>query len=304
MKIDRLLGITIFLLNRSKVSARVLSERFEVSPRTIQRDIEALGKAGIPVMATYGAGGGYEIVNSFKMEKQAANDDDYAFILTALKGLSTAYDNPKVNATLEKILSVARPGLSSQNICLDFSVLREGDKTSEWLKLLQAAVSVKKTVGFDYTNAENIQTGRSVEPLAVTYKWYSWYLFGYCTLKRDYRFFKLARMSNLKMTDKPFMSDHENVDSLLARAADSRKYLDIKLFCKADVKIQVIEYLSGSIEKEFTNGDFIINLHLPENEQAWLGTILGFGDKAIVMEPVSLKNKLQKKAQEILSAYQ
>ena len=92
MKIDRLLGITIYLLNHRKVSARTLADKFEVSQRTIQRDMETLNMAGIPIVSTYGSDGGYAILDSFRMERQAACDSDYSFILTALKGLSTAYN--------------------------------------------------------------------------------------------------------------------------------------------------------------------------------------------------------------------
>ncbi|MDR0270515.1 HTH domain-containing protein [Paenibacillus sp.] len=76
MKIDRLLGITIFLLNRGKVSARILADKFEVSHRTIQRDIDVLNRAGIPIVSTYGSDGGYEILDSFKMERQVAGGSD------------------------------------------------------------------------------------------------------------------------------------------------------------------------------------------------------------------------------------
>lgn len=139
MKIDRLLGITIYLLNREKVSARMLAGKFEVSQRTIQRDIEVLNLAGIPIISTFGADGGYEILDSFKMERQVACDSDYSFIFTALKGLSTAYDNPKINAVLEKILSVTGKNTLQSNIFLDFGVLREGEKTNERIGFLENA---------------------------------------------------------------------------------------------------------------------------------------------------------------------
>ncbi len=305
MKIDRLLGITIFLLNRGKVNARILSEKFEVSQRTIQRDIEDLNLSGIPIVSTYGANGGYEILDTFKMERQAACDSDYTFILTALKGLLTAYDNPKVKAVFEKILSVRGNGGNSSNIFLDFGVLREGVDTSKLLNLLDSAISAKKAVSFDYTNADGITRNHEVEPIALTYKWYSWYLLAFSNYKKDYRLYKLVRMANIKVTNHPFLQDHQSADMLINEhaAEDDRKYIDIKLRCRAEIKMLAIEYLKGNVEKEFDDGDFILNLHLPENEHFWFGTILALGNKAEVLKPESLKQRLCEKAKEILDIY-
>lgn len=306
MKIDRLLRITVFLLNREKVSAHALADKFEVSQRTIQRDIEALNLAGVPIVSTYGAEGGYQILDSFKMERQTARDSDYLFILTALKGLATAYNNPKIDAVLEKIISVSNSNTLQSNIFLDFGVLREGKNTKDCISLLESAISEKKAVSFDYSSAEDVMGNHEVEPIALTYKWYSWYLFAFSNVKKDYRLYKLIRMSNLTTTDKPFLQIHESADSLLKQheVMDNREYIDIKLQCKAEVKAKAVEYFNGSIEKTCDNGDIILNLHLPENEHFWFGSLLAFGNKIIVLEPDSLKQRLYDKAKEILNTYQ
>lgn len=123
MKTDRLLAITTYLLNHGTVSATTLARRFDVSKRTIQRDIDTLSVAGIPVLATHGAGGGYRILDGFKLQKQIADDEDYLHIAIALKGLASAYGGAKVAATLEKMLSVA-PELR-QTVFVDLSAARE-----------------------------------------------------------------------------------------------------------------------------------------------------------------------------------
>jgi predicted DNA-binding transcriptional regulator YafY len=305
MRIDRLLGITIYLLNREKVSARVLADRFEVSQRTIQRDIEALNLAGIPIASTCGACGGYEILDSFKLERQLADGKDYSFILTALKGLSTAYDNPGIEATLEKIKAAIGDKPLSANIILDFSVLREGEHIQEKLSLLEEAIIHKTVISFDYTTSSGLLSSRTVEPIILTYRWYSWYLLAFCTDKKDYRLFKLVRMSGLTVTNKQFSHSHESADILLKRqdGVNNRKYLDIRLRCKGKVKMQALEYLNGKIEEEYENGDFILKLHLPEDEHLWFATLLALGNNAVVLEPDSLKQRLCEKAKEILDTY-
>ncbi len=120
MKIDRLLAITIYLLNHQKTSASTLAEKFEVSIRTIQRDMESIFLAGIPVVSTFGADGGYEIIDTFKMNTQPALGNDYVQIITALQGYVSAFDDKKINDTLEKIQSISTN--QNSNVMLDFSV--------------------------------------------------------------------------------------------------------------------------------------------------------------------------------------
>lgn len=110
MKIDRLIGILIYLLNRNIVSAKALAEKFEVSQRTVQRDIDALNLAGIPIVSVVGANGGYGIAEGFRIDRQLASYEDFLHIITALKGLSTGYGNKKLDNTLEKMIAVAPPG--------------------------------------------------------------------------------------------------------------------------------------------------------------------------------------------------
>lgn len=305
MKIERLLGIVIFLLNREKVSARTLAEKFEVSHRTIQRDIETLNMSGIPIVSFYGTDGGYGILNSFKMDRQLANDTDYSYILTALKGLFTAYGDPNIEKTLEKIVSVSSNKSLTNNISLDFGVLREGIDTDKRIQLIENAISMKKMISFDYTNAENWTSQLEVDPILLTYKWYAWYLFAFCIEKQDYRLYKLVRMNNTYVIDKHISKEHESADVLMARyeANDNRKYLTCKIRCKAEVKVFVMEYLNGSIEKEYVNGDFIMKLNVIQNEHLWFGTILSLGNKVVVLEPEELKQRILQKAREIVEIY-
>lgn len=305
MKIDRMFGITIYLLNRDTVTARELAEKFEVSIRTIVRDIEALNLSGIPINSLTGTNGGYEILDSFNLNKQITNADDYLFIITALKGLCSAYDNKKLDLTLEKLVAAGFKKARDQKIFLDFGVLKEGKNISEYITLLENSIIDRKMIEFEYTNADNKTNQRIVEPLALTYKWYAWYLFGYCTYKKDYRIFKLIRINNLSEKETVFNTVHDNIDLLLERqfSSDQSVYLDVKIFCKNEVKTLALEYLSSKIEKEYENGDVLLSMHVPENERMWFSLLLSFGDKVEVLEPPELKYRLLQKAEEIFKLY-
>jgi predicted DNA-binding transcriptional regulator YafY len=302
MKIDRLIAITLYLLNRETVSASVLAERFEVSKRTIQRDIEILCLAGIPIVSTYGTDGGYDIMDGFRLTKQIAGIDDYLNIIIALKGLSSAYDNKKIKATLEKALTIMQGG--EQRLFVDFTIAREGAQVNEHLQAIEKAIHEQTPLLLKYTNADNITSERVVEPLALSFQWYAWYMFAYCTLNKSYRWFKLIRIIDCQPTSGFFTKVHDKIDSLMKNNLehDKRKYYCVRLLCKKEVRLQVMEYLSSNIIEEYNDGNFIIELNVPF-ERMWFSMILGFGNQVEVIEPPELITMLKQKAEEIMSIY-
>ena len=303
MKTDRLVAITMYLLNRKIVSASALAKRFEVSKRTIQRDIEALCRAGIPIVSTYGSDGGYEIMDGFKLAKQIAGVDDYLNIIAALRGLCSVYDNEKANATLEKALTIMRCG--EQRVFIDFSVAREWPQINKHLRVIEEAINTQKLLCLSYTNAENISTERIVEPLALSYQWYAWYLFAFCTYRQEYRLFKLPRIVSCIPVDGSFSKEHSDIELLMGAASkpDNRQHYHVRLLCRKEIRQQALEYLSPSITMEYDNGDFILELHVPF-ERMWFSLLLGFGNQIEVLEPEALKAMLREKAKEILSIYE
>lgn len=305
MKIDRLMGITMYLLNRNVVSAKELAERFEVSVRTIVRDIESLSMAGIPISSSTGASGGYEILDTFKLNKQITTMEDYLFIITALKGMCSAYDSEKINITLEKLLTAGHYKDEEQRIFIDFGVVREGRNIPGFVREIEEAIQNKRIIEFDYADSAGQKSHRTVEPLALNYRWYAWYLLAYCTNKNDYRIFKLNRLTDLTVTDRQINCEHGNVPELLEKQwrDDTRRYIPMKLLCKAEVRVAIMEYMKGKIIEERENGDFVIATYGIENERMWLSLLLGFGDSIEVLEPQEVIDMLKEKALQIQNLY-
>lgn len=302
MKTDRLYAITLYLLNHGKTSANELARHFEVSQRTIQRDMDSLCLAGIPIIATSGSSGGYEISENYRLEQDYATADDYSNIRTALRGLASATADPGVRHTLEKIVHAQNPG--DNGIILDFSVLQEAVPNT--LALLQSAVKERRAVEFTYTNNNHETRTHTVEPIAVIYRWYAWYLLAYSKVKDDYRTYKLVRMRHLKVTDIPFTKKHETADTILHKIdqTDSRQYTEIRLKCKEPAKARVIEYLKGTVTEELPGGDALIKATIVENEQFWLGTLLSLGGNVEVISPEKIRTRLLRAAEEIVAMYQ
>jgi predicted DNA-binding transcriptional regulator YafY len=304
MKTERLLSIVIYLLNNDTVSAAKLAERFEVSKRTILRDIEQISLAGIPIKSLPGVNGGYSIMEGYKIDGQLINTEDQSSIVTALKGFLTAYDNSRYNGVLEKISSIL-PKQQNQHIFLDFGASGENDETQIKLKTFEKAISDKKAIQISYVNALGESSSRLVEPIALNYHWYAWYLLAYCQTKQDYRVFKLARISEYETTRTSFTKEHDDPVILLERAfqGNGRKGLDVTLLCKADIKVQICEYLGGTITKTLENGDFIMQMYVLEDERMWFAMLLSFGNNVTVLEPEELKTRLTETAKNILTLY-
>lgn len=301
MKLERLYAITVYLLNHGRTSASNLAKHFEVSTRTIQRDIDSLCVSGIPVIAVNGINGGYEITDCFRIDRELSTSDEYSLILTALRGLVSATENEKAKNTLEKLSHAANA--DDTGIILDFSVLREGDYTI--LQQLQAAVTQKQTVRFTYTNNNNETRVHHVEPIAVLYRWYAWYLLAYSRVRDDYRTYKLIRMSNLEVTDETFLREHEPADVIFQKTnkKDSREYTDVLLRCRQAAKTRAIEYLKGTVTEELPGGDVLIKTCVVENEQFWFGALLSLGDDIEVVEPDTIRQRAIQTAKKILELY-
>lgn len=301
MKIERLYAITLYLLKHGKTPASELAEYFEVSVRTIQRDMDSLNLAGIPITASAGVTGGYEISDRYRLDEQFVTSNDYSCILTALSGLVSATDDPKAKYTLEKIAQ--KTDSSGNGIVLDFSVLREGD--SAMIQALQTAVLKRRVTEFTYTNNNNETRVHRVEPIAVVYRWYAWYLLAYSRFKKDYRMYKVLRMSGLKITEDPFSTEHEAAEVILNRtdATDSRQYTTVLAKCRRDVKTRLAEYLKGTVKAELPNSDFLMELTVVENEQLWLGTLLSLGDSVEILSPEHIRRRVREAAEKIIALY-
>ncbi|MCL2199594.1 MAG: YafY family transcriptional regulator [Defluviitaleaceae bacterium] len=303
MKTDRLLAIVIYLLNHDNVSAAKLAERFDVSKRTILRDIEHISSAGIPIQSLYGAKGGYSVMKGYKLDGRLLTSDDSASITAALKGLLSSYNNDRYNKTLEKIASIL-PTHQNQNIFLDFGASGENSGIQEKIKILENTINDKNVIKISYVNAIGEGSNRSIEPIALNYRWYAWYLLAFCTIKQDYRIFKLARITKIEITKKTFSKQHNEPSLLLEQAfGDVQESINITLSCKAEVKTQICEYLNGEITEIQENGDFTMHIHAIENERMWYAMLLSFGDKVKVLQPEALQTRLQETAKNILSLY-
>ena len=304
MKIERILAMTNYMLSHKRVTAQTLSSRFEVSTRTVMRDINTLSLAGIPVVTYYGADGGYEILDSYKMDYQLVNENDHSYILTALQGLQSVIDDKDLNATLERMQAIA-PDCNSDMV-LDFGVLKEKSNINEKLILLQRAINTRQKVKFTYTNADNKEQEHEVESVVTMYKWYNWYLLCYYPKYEDFRIFKLVRMGELTLTGQKNSKLHNVSEAIRSweQSEQEQKNIRVLLLCNNSVRVKCEEYLSGRIIEEREDGEFLYEMVVPEKEHFWYGTLIALGNQVKVIKPPELIKKVVTNCNEILKQYE
>ena len=306
MKIDRLLGIVLTLLDRDTVTARELAAKFEVSARTIGRDIETLAMAGIPVGSLYGTAGGYYLMDGYKLNRHYLTEDDYRSILTALGGLSSAGAAlGGAQSVLAKMRALAPPAVQgSAPIQLHFGAAAEGAAVKAAIRFLEAAVGSRTPVSFVYTDAAGRSSRRQAEPLLLTCRWYAWYLFGFCRDKQDYRLFRLSRMRGLAEAPGPFSREHPPADELLAAQVDTRRYIRIVAKSSPEWRVALEEAFPLAGFDETPAGELLLNFSVPDDERGWFGTLLSFGTSVTVLEPPSLRERLAEHARQLVRHYE
>lgn len=198
MKIDRMIGILSILLQQEKVTAPYLAEKFEVSRRTINRDIEDLCRAGIPVATMQGKNGGISIMKGYKIDSTLLTSADMQEILAGLRSLDSVSGTNQVAQLMEKLSagsSTLMPG--GQNVLIDLSSWYR-DSLAPKIERIREAMDAQRMLRFHYYSPRG-ESARRIEPYYLIFQWSSWYVWGYCAEREDYRLFKLNRMEDPKM---------------------------------------------------------------------------------------------------------
>lgn len=304
MKVDRMLEIIIYLINHDNVPASYLAERFHVSVRTIQRDMVSISSIGIPVYSEGGKYGGYSILPTYKVKNSDINSDEQQMIIKALESLATSYTNDTLNSLIEKYNAIIEKE-GGQKVFWDFSVAKENAQVQDMNQLLEQAITERKYIVFEYRNANGKRSNPSVEPLAIHYKWYAWYLFAYSEEKKQYRTFKVARMQNLKILNKISTLEYDNVEKLMKESEQAYYQTCIHIevqFPHEEVSLME-EYFPDCPVEQITETTSRIFIDVPAKERLWKALLLSFGNRVKVIGPENYKKELIETAQKFLSNY-
>ncbi len=289
MRESRLFKIVYYLLDKGQATAMELAEKFEVSVRTIYRDIDALSGAGIPIYTEAGRNGGIHLMHNFVLNKALLSEEEKQEILTALQSINTA-QNQKSSQTLQKLSAMFQ--LNSENwLEVDFS--RWGNEASDNQKfeLLKSAIIQCRSVKICYANSCEVISERIVQPLKLIYKAKAWYLNAFCTQKQDWRIFKLNRILDLELLDQRFQYRH------VPKQTDTfeEDYHLITLRFPKEMAYRVYDEFDPAQIQRQTNDDLIVSAKMPED--AWLtGFLLSFGTQVEILSPAYLRELIAEQA--------
>ena len=307
MKIDRIISIILTLLQEDRVSSKKLAETYEVSQRTIFRDLETINSAGVPIVTFTGVNGGAEILKEFKIEKGFFNEKDLTHILLGLSSISTISDKELVN-TISKIKSfipkekTKEVERKSTQISVDLKSWNGNKVLYQNLDLIKNAFNEYKLVSFRYVDKDGKLSDRTVEPYQLILKDGIWYLKGFCLEKFDFRTFKILRIKSLVIKEEIFKPRDFILEDLSGDNWIEKHIFPIKIEIDESILDRILERCDEEAIEKLDNGNYIVDFPFVDDDYAF-DVLLSYGNKCKCLEPQWVKDKYLKKLREILEKY-
>lgn len=300
MKIDRLIGILSILLQEEKVTAPKLAEKFEVSRRTINRDIEDLCRAGIPIRTVQGAGGGICIMDNYRMDRTLLTSKDMQMILAGLRSLDSVSGSRYYGQLMEKIKAGSSDFVSGRDsILIDLSSWYK-DSLAPKIERIQTAIEKKRLLSFCYY-APKGESRRKIEAYYLIFKWSSWYVWGWCLEREDFRLFKLNRMDKLEITDEEFVPRSASVPNLSNEKIFPGR-IKVKAVFEPQMRWRLVEEFGSKCFEEQEDGKLLFQCEYTD-EESMLQWLLTFRDQVKVLEPEKIRGELLKIAEGVMEIY-
>ena len=309
MKVDRLISIIMILLDKERVGAQELADIFEVSPRTIYRDIDAINMAGIPVRGASGVGGGFEIMQNYKVDKKVFSTTDLSAILMGLSSLSNMMRGSELINALAKVKSFIPADqakdieLKANQIYIDLSPWMGSINIQPYLEIIKTALQESKLISFDYADRYANKTARTAEPYQLVSKSSHWYFQGYCHKRNAFRLFRLSRISNLQMNEETFTPREYPKPQLNFADILASMQTKIKIRIHSSVMDRVLDYCTYEDFSPDGNEHYIVNFPFIENEY-YYNILLSFGDKCECLEPLHIRTEMKRRLYNIAAIYE
>lgn len=300
MKIDRLIGILSLLLQKDTVTAPDLAKRFEVSRRTINRDIEDLCKAGIPIVTRQGNGGGISIMDNYKISKTLITNAEMQDILAGLRSLDSVNGTNQYKQLMDKLSADSSDFLvGNQAVLIDLSSWYK-DSLVPKIQMIRNAIENCRKISFHYYSPSG-ETVRCIEPYYLIFRWSSWYVWGWCDKRQDYRLFKLNRLERLTITESVFIKRQ----GVLPDLSEERIFpgtIHVRALFQPKCKWQLVEEFGTECYEEQADGRLLFHADY-SNQENLISWILGFGDSVELLEPKDIREKILRIAENTVRNY-
>ena len=296
MKDNRLFRILYYILEKEKVTANELADKFEVSVRTIYRDIDSISSVGVPIFTTQGKGGGIKIDNEFILNKSLFDANEKEEIIAALQGLEKT--NEAYKSELITKLSALFKIKNSNWIDIDFTSWRSNNTYQDLFNTLKIAIINKNIISFSYISSKAEKINRRVKPIRLLFKEQDWYLYAFCLLRNDFRYFKLSRIKDLEVLAINYEDNFENI--VLKREIKYENTVNIKLKFNKSVAFRVYDEFKAIEEDE--KGNLYVEIKIPNNYKLY-NYIFSFGSNVEILEPKEIRNQFKNIIDELAKKY-
>ena len=297
MKDNRLFRILYYILEKGKVTASELADKFEVSVRTIYRDIDSISSSGIPIYALQGKGGGIEIAEDFVLSKSLLSENEKQQIMSALQGLDNTTTQHE-NELLTKLSALFKMKNTSW-IEVDFNNWQNNKMYEKTFNDIKYAILSKNIISFTYFSSNEKETNRSVKSVRLLFKSQDWYLYAFCLFRNDFRYFKLSRIKNLEIYTEKFDDNFEDV--ILKKEMPHENTVNIKVKFDRKVAFRVYDELNGEITED-NDGNLYTEIEIP-NDYNLYNYIFSFGDGAEVLEPKEIRMQIKEMINKMAEKY-
>jgi predicted DNA-binding transcriptional regulator YafY len=310
MKMERLISIIMVLLDQKRITAKKLAEMYEVSLRTIYRDIDTINRTGIPIHAIPGVSGGFEIMPNYKIDRNVFSTEDLSTILMGLSSLPNMGQGNELVNVLTKIKSfipmekAADIEVKANQIYVDLNRwLSNGDIQTQ-LELIKFALEKRKLLTFEYADRYGNKTARIAEPYQLVLKHSHWYWQGYCLKRNDYRLFRLSRMKNIQIqkntyVPRDFPKPQLNIDDSL-----SILQTKIKIRIHKSIMSRVLDYCGyENFSLDHDDEYYIVYFPFIENDY-YYHILISFGAQCECLEPLHIREEIRRKIQNLAAIYE
>ena len=308
MKIDRLVSIIMILLEKKRISAQELADMFEVSKRTIYRDLEAISMAGIPVSATPGTSGGIEIMSQYKIDKKVFSRDDLSALLLGLNSLPKTLRSSEVEHTLAKLKSLVPEDqaedieIRTSQVLIDLSPWFGERNVNHNLEIIKAALEESRLISFTYIDGHSTKSERKAEVYQLVLKGRAWYVQTFCLTKNDFRLFRLSRMTALTLLDEKFLPRKYQKPVLDFEETAKKMQTVIKLRVHKSILDRLLEFCDFDCIKADGEEYYLAEYPFIERDY-YYDMLLSFGDKCECMEPPHVREELKKRIESLGRVY-
>ena len=308
-RIDRISAILIQLQSRRIVKASDIAERFNISLRTVYRDVKTLEEAGIPLIGE--AGVGYSIMDGYRLPPVMFTREEATAFLTAekfvekLTDASTMANHKSAMYKIKAILKTTEKNLLEDmdgNIEVFKNLNQSHLPDNDYIQTILNSIVQKNVLSVEYfAHHSQENTKRDIEPVGIFYQDSYWHLIAYCRLRKDYRDFRIDRIKSLKVTHEFFASQHPTLKQYIVKTAEE-KHLDtviIKVEKSVYPNLSQQKYYSGFVSEK-TIGDCIEMTFLTTSLEGFARWFMMFGDQGVIIEPNKLRDRVKEISEKLI----